>query len=57
MPACVLLFLPHTSYKLLPILCRHAGGVAKLLTLAGSCLSQLNGRLIYLGAGTLGVLG
>ncbi|CAI8015335.1 Glucokinase regulatory protein [Geodia barretti] len=36
---------------------RHSGGVASLLKLAASCICQPSGRLIYLGADTLGALG
>ena len=36
---------------------RHAVGVASLMSLAASCLCQPSGRLVYLGADTLGALG
>ena len=36
---------------------RHSGGVASLLKLAAACICQPSGRLIYLGADTLGALG
>ena len=35
---------------------RHAQGVASLMSLAASCLCQPSGRLVYLGADTLGVM-
>ena len=36
---------------------RHSGGVGSLLELAASCVSQPSGRLVYLGADTLGAVG